>query len=155
MIAQVGCKCQGVEELSSLIANIFSISERERVSQVLLVSDYKDRHSLIFRYPRDFVKFSFGLLHSLDVDRVHHKHNTIGAPRVRLPQRPQLLLAAHIPEVERDRFRVAQSNFDFLRIKSFRGDGVDELIELQPVQHGRLPSGIQPQDHNMEALERR
>lgn len=30
MIAQVGCKCQGVEELSSLIANIFSISERER-----------------------------------------------------------------------------------------------------------------------------
>lgn len=30
MIAQVGCKCQGVEELSSLIANIFSISESER-----------------------------------------------------------------------------------------------------------------------------
>lgn len=110
---------------------------------------------MIFRYPSNLMKFRFGLLHSLNVDRVHHKHNAIGAPRVRLPQRPQLLLAAYIPEVESDRFRVTQRHFDFLRIKSFSGDGVDELVELQSVQHGRLPSGVQSQDDNVETLERR
>lgn len=101
------------------------------------------------------MKFCFGLLHSLNIDRVHHKHNAVGAPCIRLPQWPQLLLATYIPEVESDRFRVAQRHFDFLRIKSFSGDSVDELIELQPVEHRRLSSGVQSQDDNVEALERR
>lgn len=57
--------------------------------------------------------------------------------------------------MESDRFRVAQRHFDFLCIKSFSGDSVDELIELQSVEHGRLSSGVQPQDDNVETLERR
>lgn len=110
---------------------------------------------MILGYPSNLMKFCFGLLHPLNVDGVHHKHDAIGAPCVRLPQRPQLLLAAHIPEVEGDRLRIAQRHFDFLRIKSFSGNGVDELIELQSVQHRRLPGAVQPQDDDVKALEGR
>lgn len=57
--------------------------------------------------------------------------------------------------MESDRLRVAQRHFDFLRVKSFGGHGVDELIELQPVEHRGLPGGVQPQDDDVEALEGR
>lgn len=57
--------------------------------------------------------------------------------------------------MESDRLRVAQRHLDFLRIKSFSGHSVDELIELQSVEHRRLPSAVQPKDDDVKALEGR
>lgn len=133
--------------------HLLHLRERQRVPQVLLVGHDEHRHPLVLRDPRDFVQFRLGFLHPLHVHRIHHEDDAVGAAGVGLPQGPQLLLAPDVPEVESDRLVVPQSHLDLLRVEPFGGDGVDELVELQPVEDGGLAGAVQTQDHDVEALE--
>lgn len=109
---------------------LLDLAQRQRVPQVLLVGHHQDGHALVLGEPRNFVQLRLGLLHPLSVHRVHYEDDPIRAPRVRLPEGPQLLLPPDIPEMKSHRPGTAQSHFDLLCIKSLGGHGVNKLIEL-------------------------
>lgn len=123
--------------------------------QVLLVGHDEHRHSLVLGNPCDFVKFRFCFFHSFHIHGIHHEDDAIRAAGVGLPKRPQLLLASDVPEVKSDSLVVSQRHLDFLRIETFSGHSVDELVELQPIEDGGLAGTVQPQDHDVEALKGR
>ncbi|KAF3834386.1 hypothetical protein F7725_025590 [Dissostichus mawsoni] len=152
MIAQAGCRCQGVEVLSSLRANELSISAR--LSEFL--SHHQNRHSLVLRQPCDLVQLRLGLLDALSVHRVHHEHDPISTAGVRAPQRTQLLLTAYIPEVEGCLpSAFSERHFDLLCVKALCWDSVHKLVETQAVQYSGLACTVQPQNDNVESLEGR
>lgn len=132
-----------------------NLSESQRVPQVLFVGDHQQGHPLVFRGLGDFMELRFGLLHALRIHRVHHEYDAVRASRVRLPQRAQLLLATDVPEVERHSPVAAQGHFHLLRIETFGGHSVHKLVELQSVQNGGLPRGVQPEDGDVKGLEER
>lgn len=127
----------------------------QRVPQVLFVGYHQQGHPLVFRGFGNFMELRFGLLHALCVHRVHNKYDAVRASRVRLPQGAKLLLATYVPEVERPRPVSAQRQFDLLCIETFGGHSVHKLIELQSVQNGCLPCGVQTKDGDVERLEER
>lgn len=129
--------------------------ESQGVPQVLFVGHHQQRHPLVFGGLGDFMELRFGLLHALRVHRVHHEYDAICASCVRLPQRPQLLLAAYVPEVKRPGPVAPQRQLDLLRVESFGGHRVHKLIELQPVQDGGLPCRVQAEDGDVKRLEER
>lgn len=49
----------------------------------------------------------------------------------------------------------AERHFDLLRVEAFGGNGVHELIETQPVQHGGLAGTVQAENDNVQGLKRR
>lgn len=130
-------------------------SKSQRVPQVLFVGYHQQGHPLVFRGFGDFMELRLGLLHALGIHRVHHKYDAVRASRVRLPQGAKLLLATYVPEMERPTPVAAQRQFDLLRIETFGGHRVHKLIELQSVQNGGLPCGVQPEDGDVERLEER
>lgn len=132
------------------------LCQGERVSQVLLVCHHQHRDTLVLCKPCDLMQLCFGLLDSLRVNRVHHKHDAISAAGVRAPQGPQLLLTSYIPEVEGSCPPAASKrHFNLLCVKTFSGDSVHKLIEAQAVQHSGLSCAIQTQDDDVERLEGR
>ena len=71
---------------------------------------------------------------------VHHEDDGVTVLEVVLPQRPDLGLAAHVPDGEVDVLVLHA-----LHVEADGGDGGDHLAQLELVQHGRLAGVVQPQ----------
>ena len=108
--------------------------------QIELVGEEENRglpHPVVVK---DVVQFLRGLLEPVPVGAVHHVDEGVGVLEVVLPQRPELCLAAHIPDGE-----VNVLVDDAFNVESDGGDGVDDLPQLQLVQHRGLPRVVQAQ----------
>lgn len=121
--------------------------------QVLLVGDNQQRRSLVLGKFGHLVQLGLGLLEPVYVHRVHHVDDAVRAAAVRFPERTQLLLAADVPEMAADALGGTVAQLDLLGVETDRGYGVDELVELKPVEDGRLARRVQPQHHDVEGLE--
>jgi len=99
------------------------------VWQVLLIGEYeKDGLSqlVLGQHPHQLVP---SLPDTLAVIAVHHKYKPLSVLEVMSPQRPDLVLAAHVPHGEADVFI-----FYCLNIEADCGDGGDDLSQLELVE---------------------
>lgn len=107
------------------------------VGEVLLVGEDQDDGVLHLPVVDDPVELLPRLVDPVPVGTVHHENQPLGAGVVMSPERPDLVLAAHIPHVELD-ILVG----DRLHVEPDGGDGGDGLSQLQLVQDGRLTGGV-------------
>ena len=83
------------------------------------------------------VQLLLGLGKPAPVLAVHHEDDGVTVLEVVLPQRPDLGLAAHVPDGEVDVLVLHA-----LHVEADCGDCGDDLAELQFVEDGRLSGGI-------------
>lgn len=133
---------------------LLDLVDRQGFGEVLLVGDDQQRRPLVLCEFRHLVKFGLGFLQPVHVDRVHHVNDAVRAAAVGLPQGPQLLLASDVPEMTADPFGRPVAELDLLGVEADGGDGVDEFVELQAVEHGGLTSRIQAEHDDVQGLER-
>lgn len=134
---------------------LLDLGHGQRLGQVLLVGDDEQRRALVLGELGHLVQLRLGLLQPVHVHRVHHVDDAVRAAAVRLPQRPQLLLAAHVPEVAADALGRAVAQLDLLRVEADGGHRVHELVELEPVEHRGLAGRVQTQHDDVQGLEGR
>lgn len=80
-------------------------------------------------------ELQFGFVKPILFTRVHYKDDAIGATRVALPQRSELILTTHVP------YRVGRViHANLFTIESNGRGSVHVLIEFQSVKHGGLAS---------------
>ena len=87
------------------------------------------------------------LVHPGAVARVNDEDEALGAAEVVPPQRPDLVLAADVPDVE---FHVLVG--DGLDVEADGRDGGDVLPELELVQDGRLAGGVEAEHQEAHLL---
>ena len=75
--------------------------------QILFVGQHQNRHRVLLRQFTNLQQLQLRLLQPLRVARVHHEDDAIRAAGVAAPQRPGLVLAAHVPQQEVVRFAAA------------------------------------------------
>lgn len=141
---------------STLVLDIY-LRSRQGSIQVLLVSQNQYGDPLVFGQAGDPVQLHLGLLHAFRLGGVHHKHQAVRPACVRLPQRPQLVLATHVPHLERRAvgLGVAHGHLDPLHVEALGGDGLNELPQLEAVEERRLAGAVQTDHHHVQGLEAR
>lgn len=132
---------------------LLHLADGQGRTQVLFVGQDEHRHPLVLRRAGDPVELHFGLLHPLQLGGVHHKHHPVRPPGVRLPQRTQLLLPTHIPNLEVYGSRRPHCHPDLLRVESLGGDGFHKLLQFEPVEQGGFAGRVEPNYHHMQGVE--
>ena len=87
--------------------------------QILFVGQHQNRHRVLLRQFTNLQQLQLRLLQPLRVARVHHEDDAIRAAGVAAPQRPRLVLPAHVPQQEVVRFAAALRANTNLKKKEF------------------------------------
>lgn len=117
------------------------------IGQVLLVGEDEDDGVPHLPVIDNAVQLLAGLVDAVAVGAVHHEDQTLGPGVVVPPERPDLVLAAHIPHVELDVFVSHR-----LHVETHGGDGGHRLAQLQLVQDCRLAGRVQAQHEDPHLL---
>ena len=117
------------------------------IGQVLLVGEDEDYGVPHLPVIDNAVQLLAGLVDAVAVGAVHYEDQTLGPGVVMPPERPDLVLAAHIPHVELDVF-VSHG----LHVETHGGDGGHRLAQLQLVQDGCLAGCVQAQHEDPHFL---
>lgn len=117
------------------------------IGQVLLVGEDEDDGVPHLPVIDDAVQLLAGLVDAVAVGAVHHEDQALGPGVVMPPERPDLVLAAHVPHVELDVFVSHR-----LHVEAHGGDGGHRLAQLQLVQDGCLAGRVQAQHEDPHLL---
>ena len=108
------------------------------VGEVLLVGEDEEHGVTELVLGQHSVKLVPGLSYPLTIVAVHHEDESFCVLEVMSPERPDLVLTAHVPHSEADVLVLHG-----LHIEPDGGDGGNNLTELQLVEDCSLTSGIQ------------
>lgn len=108
------------------------------IGQILLVGKHQQHRVPQLVLLEHVGELAFRLADALAVVAVHHVDQALGILEVMPPERPDLVLAAHVPHGEAD-----IPVLDRLDVEADRGDGGDDLAELELVEDGGLAGGVQ------------
>ena len=122
---------------------LHDFSSSHSIGQVLLVGKDQQNCVLHLWLLQHLVQFILGIIDSVAVRTIHHIDQTICAFKVVAPKSANLVLATHIPNVELDVLV-----FHGLHIKSYGGDGGNDLCQFQAVQNGGLACSVQTKHQN-------
>lgn len=117
------------------------------IGQVLLVGEDEDYGVPHLPVIDNAVQLLAGLVDAVAVGAVHHEDQTLGPGVVMSPERPDLVLAAHVPHVELDVFVSHR-----LHVETHRGNGGHRLAKLQLVQDRGLAGRVQAQHEDPHFL---
>lgn len=117
------------------------------IGQVLLVGEDEDYGVPHLPVIDNAVQLLAGFVDAVAVGAVHDEDQTLGPGIVMPPERPDLVLAAHIPHVELDVFVSHR-----LHVETYGRDGGHRLAQLQLVQDGRLAGRVQTQHEDPHFL---
>ena len=113
----------------------------ESTWQVLLVGEDKKDGVLELLFGKHLVELFTVLFNTLAIVGVNDVDEALSVGVVVPPEKSDLVLTTDIPHVEADVLVL-----DGLDVEANRGDGVDDLTELELVEDGCLASGIKT-DH--------
>lgn len=108
------------------------------IGQILLIGKHQDNSVPHLPVINDAMEFLSRLVHAVPVCAVHHKDEALRTRVVVSPQWPDLVLPAHIPNIE----------FDVLigyclDIEADCGDSSDRMAQFELVQDGGLARRVQ------------
>lgn len=116
---------------------IRDLSRIHRVWQVLLVREDEQHRVAQLILVQHAVQFIARLADTVAIVGVHHEDHTLCVLEVVLPQRPDLVLATHVPHGERNVFVLHR-----LHVEANGRDCRDDLAKLQLIQNGGLTRGV-------------
>mmetsp|Transcript_888 Transcript_888/g.2773 ORF Transcript_888/g.2773 Transcript_888/m.2773 type:complete len:203 (-) Transcript_888:69-677(-) len=119
------------------------ICGRHRVRQVLLVGQDEEHRVAHLVLVQHLIELLLGVLDAVPVVAVHHVDEAVGALVVVAPERPDLVLAAHVPDREAQVLVL-----DRLHVEAYRRDGGHHFAKLQLVEDRRLTRCIEPDHQN-------
>ena len=135
-----------------LVDGLFGLSVRARdrrltLCQILLVR--KHEQQTIFHFPiiDDAVQLLPRLVHPGAIARIDNEDQALRPAEVVSPQRPDLVLATDVPDVELD---VLVG--DGLDVEADCGDGGDILAELELIEDGGLSGGVESEHEETHLL---
>lgn len=114
------------------------LTRAHRIRQVLLVGKHQNHRVPQLVLIEHVVQFPLRLHHALPIVRVHHEDEALCVLEVVAPQRPNLVLAAHVPHREADVFVLHR-----LHVEADGRNGRDDFAEFEFVEDRGLAGGVE------------